>query len=477
MQHDYSIDNDSGAAVRADINDAFEAAVTRNSGTSGPSTTYANMTWPDTTNHVEKVRNEANTAWIIRGRTDAEGVLAKAANYTLALRDFGKLIDATSATWTLTLPAAATATDGFWFMLRNTGSGVVTVDGSGAETIDGAASRAFAQGESAIIVCNGTLWRTVGYNSSSSAISAVSITPGGRLTLTTATPVTVSDVTAAGTIYYALYHSDYVPLWNGSAWVLKEITELPLALDSDSGHTGYHQSGKNFDVFIDYNGGTPRLVTGPAWTSDTTRADAISRKDGRWTNNGSMTVRFGTGVGDTASMAANTGLYVGTIRASANGQTEDSKAKRFIWNMYHRARRGMYVADQTDSWTYTSATIRQANGAAANQISFLRGLDEDAVEAFAKATVISSSGSARPQIYVGLDATNAQATDSFASRGFHNDIGGRNQLHAVYRGFPGLGFHYLTWLEADPATSGTDTWYGDDGQTRNINGIHGELLA
>src|SRR5687768_2345615 len=137
MQHDYSIDNDSGAAVRADINDAFEAAVTRNSGSSGPSTTYANMTWPDTTNHVEKVRNESNTAWIIRGRTDAEGVLAKAANYTLALRDFGKLIDATSATWTLTLLAAATATDGFWFDIRNSGTGIVTVDADAAETIDG----------------------------------------------------------------------------------------------------------------------------------------------------------------------------------------------------------------------------------------------------------------------------------------------------------------------------------------------------
>src|SRR5687767_1094720 len=100
-QHDGVIDNAAGATVRADINNLAAALLSQNSGTSAPSTTYANMPWVDTTNHLKKERNEANTGWITRGRTDAEGVLAKTANYTLALRDFGKLIDATSGTWTL----------------------------------------------------------------------------------------------------------------------------------------------------------------------------------------------------------------------------------------------------------------------------------------------------------------------------------------------------------------------------------------
>ena len=159
-QHDGVIDNASGATVRADINNLAAALLTRNSGTSAPSTTYANMVWVDTTLHVVKERNEGNSAWIIRHRTDAEGVLAKTALYTLAVRDFGKLIDATSGTWTLTLMAAATATDGFWFELRNSGTGVITIDGDSSETIDGLTTIEVHPGEFVRLQCNGTLWRS-----------------------------------------------------------------------------------------------------------------------------------------------------------------------------------------------------------------------------------------------------------------------------------------------------------------------------
>lgn len=159
-QHDYVIDNAAGATVRADLNNALAAQASRNSGTSAPSTTYANMVWVDTTNHLVKERNEANSAWIIRGRTDAEGVLAKTALYTLALRDFGKIIDATSGTWTLTLMAAATATDGFWFDVRNSGTGVITIDGDSSETIDGLTTIEVNPGEFVRVQCNGTLWRS-----------------------------------------------------------------------------------------------------------------------------------------------------------------------------------------------------------------------------------------------------------------------------------------------------------------------------
>lgn len=159
-QHDGVIDNASGATVRADINNLAAALLTRSSGTSAPSTTYANMVWVDTTLHVVKERNEGNSAWIIRHRTDAEGVLAKTALYTLAVRDFGKLIDATSGTWTLTLMAAATATDGFWFELRNSGTGVITIDGDSSETIDGLTTIEVHPGEFVRLQCNGTLWRS-----------------------------------------------------------------------------------------------------------------------------------------------------------------------------------------------------------------------------------------------------------------------------------------------------------------------------
>ena len=62
--HDYVIANGTGAAVRADLNNALAAIVSNNSGTSEPATTYAYQWWADTTNNLLKLRNSANNAWI-----------------------------------------------------------------------------------------------------------------------------------------------------------------------------------------------------------------------------------------------------------------------------------------------------------------------------------------------------------------------------------------------------------------------------
>jgi len=63
-QHDYDIANQSGANFRADLNNALDAIVSNNSGSSEPSTTFAYEWWVDTTNDLLKIRNSANNAWI-----------------------------------------------------------------------------------------------------------------------------------------------------------------------------------------------------------------------------------------------------------------------------------------------------------------------------------------------------------------------------------------------------------------------------
>jgi len=63
-QHDYVIDNQSFPATRTDINNVLLAISSTNSGTSAPSTTYANQLWYDTTNNKLYIRNEDNDAWI-----------------------------------------------------------------------------------------------------------------------------------------------------------------------------------------------------------------------------------------------------------------------------------------------------------------------------------------------------------------------------------------------------------------------------
>jgi len=68
--HDYVIANASGAAVRADLNNALAAIVTNNSSATEPATTYPYMLWADTTAGQLKLRNGTNDAWIVLQELD-----------------------------------------------------------------------------------------------------------------------------------------------------------------------------------------------------------------------------------------------------------------------------------------------------------------------------------------------------------------------------------------------------------------------
>lgn len=63
-QHDMNIANQGFPATRADLNNALQALASNNSGTSAPSTTFANQWWYDEANNKLYIRNEANNAWI-----------------------------------------------------------------------------------------------------------------------------------------------------------------------------------------------------------------------------------------------------------------------------------------------------------------------------------------------------------------------------------------------------------------------------
>ncbi len=75
-QHDMVIDNQSGLNFRTDLNNALAALVSSSSGNSEPSTTYAYQYWIDTSGAfgVLKIRNAANSGWIVVGRVDREAL-------------------------------------------------------------------------------------------------------------------------------------------------------------------------------------------------------------------------------------------------------------------------------------------------------------------------------------------------------------------------------------------------------------------
>ena len=61
-QHDMNIANQSFPATRTDINNALAAIVSTHSGTSAPSTTFANQIWYDSSANIIYIRNEDNDA-------------------------------------------------------------------------------------------------------------------------------------------------------------------------------------------------------------------------------------------------------------------------------------------------------------------------------------------------------------------------------------------------------------------------------
>jgi len=77
---------------------------------------------------------------------------------TLISSDQGKLVNC-SGTFTLSVTAAATLGNGWWCYVRNTGTGVVTLDPNGAETVDGVATGPVAG--TILLACNGTSFTAI----------------------------------------------------------------------------------------------------------------------------------------------------------------------------------------------------------------------------------------------------------------------------------------------------------------------------
>lgn len=306
------------------------------------------------------------------------------------------------------------------------------------------------------------------------------IPASGRLTLTSGTPITTADVTAATTIYFTPVAGDQAPIYDGASWRGRQFSELSLALST----TG-HLAGKNFDIFLFSNAGNPTLGTGPDWTagavagSNTARGTGagsteIEIFEGRYVNKNAITLRNGA---TTYSVAARQATLLGTFRTVANGQTEDSASKRFLSNVYNSALRFGRAVDTTDSWTYApgAAAYRQANASAANQVEYVQSVTGRRVRADVQAHVINSTSSARVAgVGIGIDST---TVDSSIIRTYAPALNtGPREASARYLGYPGIGYHTIAWLEYGPALD-TQTWYGDIGVAPQQSGLLVELIG
>jgi len=87
-------------------------------------------------------------------------------NYTALTTDRSSTYVWTGGAGTLTLSTAATLGDNWFMFLRNGGTGALTLSGTGGNTINGSASIILQPTDSAIIVCSGTTFYTVGLGKS-----------------------------------------------------------------------------------------------------------------------------------------------------------------------------------------------------------------------------------------------------------------------------------------------------------------------
>ena len=102
-QHDLNIANQTAPNTRSDINNALQALGSNNSGSSAPSTTYANMHWYDTSSNILKQRSEADDAWISIGYFDQSTNAFKILDNTIVANTSGTqtgiIGDQSTATW------------------------------------------------------------------------------------------------------------------------------------------------------------------------------------------------------------------------------------------------------------------------------------------------------------------------------------------------------------------------------------------
>lgn len=291
--------------------------------------------------------------------------------------------------------------------------------------------------------------------------------PQGRLTLSTGVAVPVANVTGATSIYFTPFRGNLVPLYDGTGMKWTPFTELTNTTTDNTKNPAAMTTNSNYDLFVWSDSGTLRLGRGPAWTSDT----------GRGTGAGTTELELVNGlyvnkIAITNGAAAQRGTYVGTVRSDGSSQcnwhvgavaASGTAALLCVWNAYNRADIRGLIGDTTDSWSYSTATIRPANNSSTMRVSCVIGLQEDFFFADYRSQQSNTNQAQGGYAGIGYDSTTV-----FSGRNsLIANPGSVGDMIAIVEGdhaVQPLGFHYFQALEKSTGT-GTSTWYGDSAAT------------
>jgi hypothetical protein len=149
-------------------------------------------------------------------------------SYTVGVNDY--LVDVTGNTVTVTLPTSV-GIDGKNYVVKNSGSGVVTVSTTSGQTIDGSSSKTLKTNDSIEIVSDGSNWNIVG--GIGSVVSSTTTKSG---------IVSNSTFTGSPLNYQVLFTSSFpntnysVNVTGGDArvWTVENVTVSGFIINSNS---------------------------------------------------------------------------------------------------------------------------------------------------------------------------------------------------------------------------------------------------
>jgi hypothetical protein len=265
-------------------------------------------------------------------------------------------------------------------------------------------------------------------------------------------------------------------LSNGDGVVLHSSGALPTGLTQGIQYFLRNKTANDFELGLYVDSSSSINTTGSQ--SGVHEAYVTSVKQGNTTQPRTNALATPTGSDLVCSGSDNTYLWLGTMRCRANaddgiedtagGTASQVGGVRHLWNAYNQVWRPIVVIETADNWSYGTATARLANGATvfSNCVQFVTGLATTLVQARLASTAYLISNTAGASVGIGVDTVLAYAGNTGAQAqviqgGFNAGGSGSYQdPSATYAGAPGLGAHFLSWLEC--GTDGTSVFIGDN---------------
>ncbi len=269
-----------------------------------------------------------------------------------------------------------------------------------------------------------------------------------RVTLTSADPWGLTNVTNGGTIYIEAVFGKRIGIWNGSSTTMKTVGSFNVSL---SGKTA-----QNYRLYVYDNNADGVVDTGElvAWTNDSTPPSDTLVADGYYVK-----------TSDTSRRA------VADVMLHGTGQCDWRDARRGICHLdaRMRAKTRLTVLPTTNSWTCNASTNwRRINSGSTIGEHFVELILSETVFVNAEAMMVVMRGTGtnfyKYHLGIGLNATNANSATQ--SLGYDQTIFNDGELattFATYSSRTTRGKKAFSLLERNSSTTRQAIAYGDNG--------------